>query len=309
MNRVDKLLKDIKDLKVQGARNVAKAGIRAIIWTVEDSKARTKEQLIDELREARGRIMHVRPTEPMLRNMMRESVDFAISEVAGRPAASLEQIRKRIARNEEEYLRKMDNAAKNIAEFGAMMLPEKGLVVTHCHSSTVTGILKRAHRDGKRISVVCCETRPRFQGRITAEELAKAGMDVTITVDLGVNKFLKKADMVIVGADAVTAMGDLINKVGTSALARLARMNDVSFYSAAELYKYDPLTIYGAREAIEERDQKEVWERPPKGVKVSNPAFDATAARYINGYITEMGVVAPQALWTVAMKKLAREMG
>ena len=163
MNRVDKLLKDIKDLKVQGARNVAKAGIRAIIWTVEDSKARTKEQLIDELREARGRIMHVRPTEPMLRNMMRESVDFAISEVAGRPAASLEQIRKRIARNEEEYLRKMDNAAKNIAEFGAMMLPEKGLVVTHCHSSTVTGILKRAHRDGKRISVVCCETRPRFQ--------------------------------------------------------------------------------------------------------------------------------------------------
>ena len=123
------------------------------------------------------------------------------------------------------------------------------------------------------------------------------------------NKFLKKADMVIVGADAVTAMGDLINKVGTSALARLARMNDVSFYSAAELYKYDPLTIYGAREAIEERDQKEVWERPPKGVKVSNPAFDATAARYINGYITEMGVVAPQALWTVAMKKLAREMG
>lgn len=309
MNRVDKLLKDIKDLKVQGARNVAKAGIRAIIWTVEDSKARTKEQLIDELREARGRIMHVRPTEPMLRNMMRESVDFAISEIAGRPAASLEQIRKRIARNEEEYLRKMDNAAKNIAEFGAMMLPEKGLVVTHCHSSTVTGILKRAHRDGKRISVVCCETRPRFQGRITAEELAKAGMDVTITVDLGVNKFLKKADMVIVGADAVTAMGDLINKVGTSALARLARMNDVSFYSAAELYKYDPLTIYGAREAIEERDQKEVWERPPKGVKVSNPAFDATAARYINGYITEMGVVAPQALWTVAMKKLAREMG
>jgi len=155
--------------------------------------------------------------------------------------------------------------------------------------------------------VVCCETRPRWQGRITAEELANAGMDVTLTVDMGVNKFMKKADMVIVGADAVTAMGDLINKVGTSALARLARMNDVSFYSAAELYKYDPLTIYGAREAIEERDPKEVWEKPPKGVKISNPAFDATAARYINGYITEMGVVPPQALWTVAMKKLARE--
>jgi translation initiation factor 2B subunit (eIF-2B alpha/beta/delta family) len=84
-------------------------------------------------------------------------------------------------------------------------------------------------------------------------------------------------------------------------------MNDVSFYSAAELYKYDPLTIYGEREEIEERDKKEVWDKPPKGVKVSNPAFDATAARYINGYITEMGVVPPQALSSMAMKKLARE--
>jgi len=308
MNRVDKLLKDIKDLKVQGARNVAKAGIRAVIWTVEDSKAKTKEQLVKELRDARGRIMHVRPTEPMLRNMMRESVDFSISEIAGRPTASMEQLKKMIVRDEERYIKKMEDSMANIAEFGSMLLPEKGLVVTHCHSSTVTGILKRAHKDGKKISVVCCETRPRFQGRLTAEELAKAGMDVTLTVDMGVNRFMKKADMVIVGADAVTAMGDLINKVGTSALARIARMNDVSFYSAAELYKYDPLTIYGAREAIEERDPKEVWERPPKGVKISNPAFDATAARYINGYITEMGVVPPQALWAVAMKKLAREM-
>lgn len=304
MNRVDKLLKDIKDLKVQGARNVAKAGICAIIWTVEDSKAKTKEQLAAELRAARGKIMHVRPTEPMLRNMMRESVDFAISEIAGRPAASVEGIKKRIVRDEAKYLKGMEAAMANIAEFGAMLLPEKGLVVTHCHSSTVTSILKRAHRDGKRIRVVCCETRPRFQGRITAEELAKAGLDVTITVDMGINKFMKKADLVLVGADAITAMGDLINKVGTSALARIARMNDVSFYSAAELYKYDALTIYGEREEIEERDKKEVWERPPRGVKVSNPAFDATAARYINGYITEMGVVPPQAMYSVAMKKI-----
>jgi ribose 1,5-bisphosphate isomerase len=304
MNRVDKLLKDIKALKVQGARNVAKAGICAIIWTVEDSKAKTKEQLIEELRRARGKIMHVRPTEPMLRNMMRESVDFAISEIAGRPAASVEAIKRKVIRDEEEYLCRMDAAMANIAEFGAMLLPEKGMVVTHCHSSTVTGILKRAKKDGKKISVVCCETRPRFQGRITAAELAKAGMDVTITVDMGLNKFMKKADLVLVGADAITAMGDLINKVGTSSVARIARMNDVSFYSAAELYKYDPLTLYGEREEIEERDPKEVWERPPRGVKVSNPAFDATAARYINGYITEMGVVPPQALSSIAMKKL-----
>ncbi|HNT60564.1 MAG TPA: S-methyl-5-thioribose-1-phosphate isomerase [Candidatus Bilamarchaeaceae archaeon] len=308
MNRVDKLLKDIKDLKVQGARNVAKAGIRAIIWTVEDSKAKTKGQLAEELRRARGRIMHVRPTEPMLRNMMREYVDFAVSEIAGRPTASIGDLKRRIIQDEEKYMLGMEKSIANVAEFGAMILPDRGTVVTHCHSSTVTAILRKGHADGKKISVVCCETRPRFQGRMTAANLAKAGLDVTLTVDMGVNRFMKKADMVVVGADAVTTMGDLINKVGTSALARIARMNDVSFYSAAELYKYDPLSIYGARETIEERDPKEVWEKPPKGVKISNPAFDATAARYINGYITEMGVVPPQALWGVAMKKLAEGM-
>lgn len=307
MNRVDKLLKDIKDLKIQGARNVAKAGIRAVVWTVEDSRAKTREQLRKELLGAVKKIMHVRPTEPMLRNMVREAVQFAASEIASSPYASIPELKKRIATDEERYLRKLEAAVANIAEFGAMLIPEGALVVTHCHSSTVTAVLKKAHAEGKDLRVVCCETRPRFQGRITAEELAGAGMDVTLTVDMGVNKFMKKADMVLVGADAITAMGDLINKVGTSALARIARMNDVSFYSAAELYKYDPLTIYGVRERIEERDPAEVWEKPPRRVRISNPAFDATAARYINGYITEMGVVPPQALWSIAMKKLGRD--
>jgi translation initiation factor 2B subunit (eIF-2B alpha/beta/delta family) len=78
----------------------------------------------------------------------------------------------------------------------------------------------------------------------------------------------------------------------------------VSFYSAAELYKYDPLTLFGNREQIEEREISEVWEGAPRSVKVRNPAFDATAARYINGYITEMGVIPPQSLWSIATQRL-----
>ena len=108
----------------------------------------------------------------------------------------------------------------------------------------------------------------------------------------------------LVGADSVTSRGDLINKVGTSTLAHIARLHDVSFYSAAELYKYSPLTFFGQRERIEERDPKEIWDRPPRGVKIHNPAFDVTAARYINGYITEEGIVPPQSLFAVASQKL-----
>jgi len=119
---------------------------------------------------------------------------------------------------------------------------------------------------------------------------------VTLTVDGAMNLFMKKADIVIVGADSVTSRGDLINKIGTSTLAHIARMNDVSFYSAAELSKYSPMTIFGTREKIEEREPAEVWDKPPKHVKIRNPAFEATAAKYINGYITEAGVIPPQSL-------------
>jgi ribose 1,5-bisphosphate isomerase len=115
---------------------------------------------------------------------------------------------------------------------------------------------------------------------------------------------MKKADLVLVGADSITSRGDLINKIGTSTLAHIARMHDVSFYSAAELFKYSPMTFYGEREKIEERDPKEVWDNAPKRVKVSNPAFDVTAAKYINGYITELGVIPPQSFFALATEKL-----
>jgi ribose 1,5-bisphosphate isomerase len=118
------------------------------------------------------------------------------------------------------------------------------------------------------------------------------------------NMFMKKADIVIVGADSVTSRGDLINKIGTSTLAHIARMNDVSFYSAAELSKYSPMTIFGTRERIEERDPKEVWDKPPKGLKIRNPAFEATAGKYINGYVTEMGVIPPESFFAMASQRL-----
>jgi ribose 1,5-bisphosphate isomerase len=116
--------------------------------------------------------------------------------------------------------------------------------------------------------------------------------------------FMKKADIVLVGADSISSRGDLINKIGTSTLAHIARMNDVSLFCAAELAKYSPKTIFGTREKIEERNTKEVWERPPKGVKIRNPAFEATSGKYINGYITELGVIPPQSFFAMATQKL-----
>jgi len=295
-------VRDIKSLKIQGARNVAKSALDALADAARDSKAKSGASFCKEISEAAEVLSLSRPTEPMMRNTLDEAVRFAAS--AAKKERSVAELRRQLVIHEKDVLRRLDEDAMRLAEYGARMIPDGGLVLTHCHSSTSTRVLIKAKTLRKRFSVVAFETRPRFQGRVTAAELAKAGIDVTLSVDGGMNMFMKKADIVIVGADSVTSRGDLINKIGTSTLAHIARLNDVSFYSAAELFKYSSMTIFGTREKIEERDPKEVWDRPPKGVKVRNPAFEATAAKYINGYITEVGVIPPQSFFTMATQKL-----
>jgi ribose 1,5-bisphosphate isomerase len=300
--KVKATIKDIKALKIQGARNVAKEALKSLLFSAKDSKTRTSADFLKEFRENAENLSLSRPTEPMMRNILEEAFRFA--EAKAKASKSVPELKRLIGEHGEQTIKSIDEGARKLAEYGAKLIPDGALVLTHCHSSTSTMCMIAAKKMKKRFSVVSFETRPRYQGRTTAAELAEAGIDVTCSVDGAMQLFMKKADIVIVGADSVTSRGDLINKIGTSTLAHIARMNDVSFYSAAELYKYSPMTIFGNLERIEERAPAEVWERPPKGVKVRNPAFEATAAKYISGYITEAGVIPPQSFFSMASQKL-----
>jgi ribose 1,5-bisphosphate isomerase len=297
-----RIIGDIKKLKVQGARNVAIAAMNALAIEAKKSKASTPNSFYKQVAAAGELISISRPTEPMMRNSIDEAKRF-LSFESERKSATVTQLKKSLSTHIDSMILQMGKDAAKLAEYGAKLIPDNAIIITHCHSSTVTGILKRAKKDGKTFTVISCETRPRYQGRITSAELAKAGIDVTLVVDGAANLFMKKADMCLVGADSITSKGDLINKVGTSMLAHLAKIHDVSFFSAAELSKFSQHTIFGEREKIEERDSKEVWDKPAKGVKIRNPAFDVTASSYISGYITELGVIPPQSLLGVATQK------
>jgi ribose 1,5-bisphosphate isomerase len=298
---VDKTVKDIKSLKIQGARNIAKSAMTALASYAKSSTAKKPEEFYSDLLAAGELLQASRPTEPMLRNSVNGMTDMVNSAMK---THSVSQLKKLVAEHEKAYQGAVDKNAKALADYGAKLIPEGARVITHCHSSTVVGILKRAAELGKDFEVISCETRPRFQGRMTATDLAKAGIKVTQIVDGAVHHFMKKADAVIVGADAITARGDLINKIGTSMVAHIAKLHDVSFYSAAELYKYSPATLFGNLEKIEERDPKEVWVNPPKGVKISNLAFDVTPSSYISGYITEAGVIPSQSFFALATERI-----
>ncbi|WP_243372231.1 S-methyl-5-thioribose-1-phosphate isomerase [Geotalea sp. SG265] len=194
-----------------------------------------------------------------------------------------------------------------IGRHGGQLIREGATVLTHCNAGglatagygTALGVIRAAHEAGKNIQVFADETRPWLQGaRLTAWELMKDGIPVTLISDNMAGYFMKKGAITacVVGADRIAANGDTANKIGTYSVAVLAKENKIPFYVAAPVSTLDLSIKSGDDIPIEERHASEVTHLQglpvaPEGVKVRNPAFDVTPARYIAGIITEKGVV------------------
>lgn len=189
---------------------------------------------------------------------------------------------------------------------GSALLPDGARVLTHCNAGalataghgTALGVIRSAVASGKRIRVLADETRPFLQGaRLTAWELQRDAIPVTVIADSAAGFLMSRGeiDAVIVGADRVAANGDVANKVGTYAVAVLARRHRLPFYVACPLSTIDRSTATGADIPIEERGTEEVtgygavrW--TPVGIAARNPVFDVTPAELVTALITEKGV-------------------
>jgi ribose 1,5-bisphosphate isomerase len=193
-------------------------------------------------------------------------------------------------------LEHFEKAPDMIEEIAAHKIKNKMIVFTHCHSSTVRDALIRAKKQGINFEVHNTETRPVFQGRITAKELAKAGIPVTHYVDSAARLALKKSDLMLLGADAITADGKVINKIGSELIGEVADRYDIPIYICTDSWKFDPRTIFGKETEIEERPAKEIWSGAPKKVKIANYAFEKINPDIITGIITELGIYRPAIL-------------
>jgi len=282
----------IRRLEVQGARNVAIAAIKALQTLAEQTKAQNKTELLNELKEAQAALFASRETEPLMRNAIR----WIITQTQDSDAEKADVLSKMIVSNVSLFLQNLEASREAAAEIGAKRIRNGMLVFTHCHSSTVTRMIAKAKADGKNFSVICTETRPAFQGRITAREMVELGVQTMFIVDSAARSYMGDVDLVVVGADAITSEGNVVNKIGTSSIAVLANEARKPFYVVSELLKFDPETLNGAYERIEQRSPSEVWSEAPKQLSVRNPAFDITPSRYIHGIICEEGVIAPQSI-------------
>ena len=196
-----------------------------------------------------------------------------------------------------------------LGQNGCDLIPDGARILTHCNAGalatagygTALGVIRSAWEKGKKLHVYADETRPVLQGaRLTAWELTREGIPCTLIAD-NMAAFLmklKRVDLVIVGADRITANGDTANKIGTYNLAVLARAHGLPFYIAAPVSTIDVSLADGGMIPIEERDHAEVarcggTQIAPEGVSVWNPAFDVTPAELITAIITERGVIRP----------------
>jgi len=195
-------------------------------------------------------------------------------------------------------------ACVKIGEYGRVELASVHTVMTHCNTGrlattgigTALGVVYAKAFAGERIEVVATETRPLMQGaRLTAWELTDAGIPVTLIADSAAGAALRqgRVQAVIVGCDRVARNGDTANKIGTYAIAVLARASGLPFYVAGPLTSFDTSAPDGGAIEIEERSADEVLRASGAGVPVWNPAFDVTSNDLITAFITDAGVLRP----------------
>jgi ribose 1,5-bisphosphate isomerase len=311
---IQQIIKDIEDLKIQGATAVAEAAFEGIkIYLRNYEKEVSREVFIMEVEKMGLKLVNARPNEPLAKNGLRYLIkNFKIKHPG---LQEIDEMQKAMIEEMKSFERLLDGAKADIVDVGVEEFGELDGVLTHCHSSTVENIIKGvvdSKGNHEWFSVVATETRPRYQGRITAKNLSKAGIEVLMIVDNAITSFLAgdwtadevygdwgdwdiPVDAVFIGCDEICTDGDTINKVGSYGLALSAYYTSTPIYVMGTILKLDPSSVYD-RPRIEMRSPDEIWEDAPSDVRLINPAFEIIPDQFITGFVTEFGILKPDEL-------------
>jgi methylthioribose-1-phosphate isomerase len=313
-DRPEEVAEAIRNMTIRGAPAIGVAAAMGIALGVMRLRVKDAGRFKEEFERICGMMMETRPTAANLSwaiQRMKDVVNRHEEEGVDELRRSLKSEAMAMREADIEVNRRMGNNGKRYIRNGSAIL-------THCNAGalatagygTALGVIRAAHEEGKDLEVFVCETRPQLQGaRLTAWELDKEGIPVTLITN-GMSGYLMSKGMihlVIVGADRISANGDVANKIGTYSIALLAKAHGIPFYVAAPLSTFDLSLGMGDEIPIEQRDSREVThpfnrQIAPKGVRVLNPAFDVTPHEYITAIITERGVA--EQPFATSLKKL-----
>ena len=305
----------IKKLQVRGAPAIGVAAAYGVFIATRELQSENYRDFARDFHCAKEYIATARPTAVNLSwalNRMESKLLAMGDGLCFEPSWSqeLEYIKEQLF-EEAEAIRLEDEAAcRSMGEYGLSLLKEGMGILTHCNAGTLATAkygtclapIYLGQEKGYNFRVFADETRPLLQGaRLTSWELTQEGVDVTLICDNMASSVMKKGwvDAVLVGCDRMAANGDGANKIGTSAVAILAKEYGIPFYMFVPTSTIDMQTRAGSDIVIEERHGEEIYqmwyEKPmaPEGVKTYNPSFDVTDHQYITAVVTEKGIVYP----------------
>jgi len=292
----------IRNLVVRGAPAIGVSGAFGLALAALQSKASTKQELINDLEKAKKILIETRPTAVNLKWGLEKIMDVA---TRGSDVAPIKEIIVRTAKKMAD-----DDVQINMTmgKNGSELFDNNDTIMTHCNAGalatvaygTALGVIRATKESGKNIKVIVTETRPVQQGsRLTAFELKHDGIDVSLIPDTAVGYAMVQGlvDKVIVGADRILRTGHVFNKIGTYQVATMAKKHGIPFYVAAPLSSFD-MKNNPEDVVIEQRKASEVTgigdrKTAPDGINVINPAFDLTPPELISGIITEKGIAKP----------------
>ena len=293
----------IRDMEIRGAPAIGVAAAMGVALGALKSPAKSLNELRAEFALICETLAKTRPTAVDLFWAL-ERMQTRFEEFAGR-GADLVTIKQALVAEAQQIHLEKKATDEAIGRFGAEFMPRDGQVMTQCNAGalatggigTALGVIRIAVEQGKTLHVLVPETRPYLQGaRLTAWELHRGGIPLTLITDNMVGHFLKtgKVGAIVTGADRIAANGDTANKIGTYQMAVLAKENNVPFYIAAPVSTFDLSIADGEHIPIEQRSAAEVTHiqgvRIAPDVHAAHPAFDVTPARYIAAIFTERGV-------------------
>lgn len=255
ISKFNEIVSDIKAVKIQGAGEIAR---KALIAYSLFPNEKTEKMLLS-----------LRPTEPMMFNLLKRAKTQSVSSV----------------------LNELDESQRKINVNVLKIIEKDDIIFTHCHSNTLVNSLIYAKNKGGKFNVYVTETRPLFQGRRTVTGLIKNGVEVEMFVDSAAMMIfsgkggIKPPTKFIIGADALTKNG-IINKIGSGMFAKLSWENKIPVYVVSNSLKFTTKKI-----PIEQRPSEEIWKNAPKGLKISNPAFEEVDKKYITKIISDFGIL------------------